>query len=171
VETAASGQSAQGGNPVAPLPAPGDAKIDAKVDFDRRNPGQTPGGDAAPGLKYQPSAGAATPATATQPQRTAAPEAKPANQQGGITFEKPDDSAAVDLRVAKEPLTLRSNNLKEPAPKPSLAPVAGTSALQLSKASVLQFLFPEEESKWPGPKDPNFPLINPLREEPYISRN
>ena len=80
----------------------------------------------------------------------------------------------MDLRSA--PLNLRPDTLKEPAPKPPAAPpstppsAAGVRAPQLPEESVLRFLFPEEESKWPGPKDPNFPLINPLREEAIYQR-
>ncbi len=69
-------------------------------------------------------------------------------------------SSAVDLRGARA-TTVDPRVLKGQATSPS---ARAASAFQPARLEDLKFLFAEAPGRWPGPRNPDAPLVNPLRE-------
>lgn len=73
------------------------------------------------------------------------------------------DPAVVDLHDAKT-TTLDPRAVKGTSAAPHPVPASSSAALQRATIDDLRYLFPDEPSLWPGPKNPGARLINPLRE-------
>lgn len=73
------------------------------------------------------------------------------------------DPSVVDLRdMSDRPLVVDPRKVKGTTPKP----ITAETSNEFTDLQMLELLFspPDTESKWPGPKNPYPPLINPLRE-------
>jgi hypothetical protein len=94
--------------------------------------------------------------------------AEDASAKARVGFDTPQGPGSVQVGTGTTPELLREPGTAirpEDMPAPVAAPPPPGALSPEEKYAILKLLFPAPESRWPGARNPDEPLDNPLREE------
>ena len=101
-------------------------------------------------------------------------DAEDASAKARVGFDTPQAPGPVQMGTGTTPDLLREPGTAispEDVPAPAAAPPPPGALLPEEKYAILKLLFPAPESGWPGARNPDEPLDNPLREEQSLKAN